>query len=444
MQRAGLRQQPLPLLQQVGDILATERLELQGVLNGAGGFVRAVDFAQRHDLADVMQRVQPPLLEFAVKRFGLRRHGQQAHQQFLIAGFAALLEQLAGMIGIFDILMPLVTARMAGDQLFLMIDAQMVWINFQGKARSGVFGGDGVGVGIEPDAELAVGADRLDDADVVWIEREFGERGFLFLEEFRGRGLGRAVAAQIGHVVEPLPSGWVEQRKVEDFQTGEEVFLDVAHGIFNAAFFMRLADAAGFDAEAVVSGEVLVARIEHGVFADGPAQDGGFQIIDHDFFGHAAEEGEGVLVASQEVLHGFGDGELDVEHPAVAEHHDEEAQAPLAVAHGDRAELAPVHLRTFARREGEREEGLSAWRPYLVNVIPDDGDAPAVAHLTQTQEDLSGGVRMCLKPADDVRLVLIEFAGALLGLALNVMRSGQPLGDGAVVQAQFAADLPHA
>ena len=61
MQGAGFRQQALALLQQVGDVLATERLELQGVLDGAGGLVGAVDFAQGHDLADVMQDVQPPL-----------------------------------------------------------------------------------------------------------------------------------------------------------------------------------------------------------------------------------------------------------------------------------------------------------------------------------------------------------------------------------------------
>ena len=37
MQRAGFRQQTLALLQQVGDVLATGRLELQRVRDGAGG-----------------------------------------------------------------------------------------------------------------------------------------------------------------------------------------------------------------------------------------------------------------------------------------------------------------------------------------------------------------------------------------------------------------------
>ena len=73
--------------------------------------------------------------------------------------------------------------------------------------------------------------------------------------------------------------------------------------------------------------------------------------------GNAAEEREGVGVAGQEVLHGLGDGELDIHHAAVAKHHDEEAESAAGVAHGDGAELAPVHLGAFARCEGQRQEG---------------------------------------------------------------------------------------
>jgi len=139
-------------------------------------------------------------------------------------------------------------------------------------------------------------------------------------------------------------------------------------------------------------------------------------------------------MAGQEVLHRLAERELHVKQAAVAEHHDKEAQAALAIARGDGAELAPVHLRALARREGEREEGLCARRADLVDVIPDDGHATAVAHLAQAQEDLCSGVRVRFQPADDVGLVGIELAGALSRLALNIMRSGQPLGDRAVVQ----------
>ena len=178
---------------------------------------------------------------------------------------------------------------MAGNQLVLMIDAQVIGIDLQGEVRAGILGGHGVGVAVEGDAELAVGADRLDDADVVRIERQWRERGLLLLEQFRRRGLGCAVAAQIGHGVEPLPGRGIEQRKVGDFQAGKEVVLNVAHGIFDAAFLMGLADATGGDAEAIVRGEVLVARIEHRGFPERTLEHRGLQVVEHDFGGHAAK-----------------------------------------------------------------------------------------------------------------------------------------------------------
>jgi len=42
---AGLGQAPLALLQQVGAVRATARLAFQGVFEGAGGLVRAIDLA---------------------------------------------------------------------------------------------------------------------------------------------------------------------------------------------------------------------------------------------------------------------------------------------------------------------------------------------------------------------------------------------------------------
>ena len=44
-----LGQQALPLLQQVGDVFATERLELQRILDGSCGLVGPVDLRQRDD-----------------------------------------------------------------------------------------------------------------------------------------------------------------------------------------------------------------------------------------------------------------------------------------------------------------------------------------------------------------------------------------------------------
>ena len=70
----------MPLLQQIGDVLAAERLELHRILDGPGGGVRPVDLGQGDDLADVMENVEPPLGEALVKPFGLGRQRQQPLQ----------------------------------------------------------------------------------------------------------------------------------------------------------------------------------------------------------------------------------------------------------------------------------------------------------------------------------------------------------------------------
>ena len=73
--------------------------------------------------------------------------------------------------------------------------------------------------------------------------------------------------------------------------------------------------------------------------------------------GNAAKELKGVLMAGQEVFHGLGDGELDIQHAAVAQDHDKEAQPALRLPHRDRAERAPIDLGTLAGGKGQREKG---------------------------------------------------------------------------------------
>ena len=76
VQGPGFRQDALALFEQVGDVLAAEGLELQGILDGSGGGLCAVDLGQSDDLADVMQDVEPPLGEALVKSFSLGRQRQ--------------------------------------------------------------------------------------------------------------------------------------------------------------------------------------------------------------------------------------------------------------------------------------------------------------------------------------------------------------------------------
>jgi hypothetical protein len=61
-------------------------------------------------------------------------------------------------LGILEILMAGIAARMAGDELGIEVEADAIGVGFDGKSPVRVGGGGGVAVGIEGDAELARGA----------------------------------------------------------------------------------------------------------------------------------------------------------------------------------------------------------------------------------------------------------------------------------------------
>ena len=80
--------------------------------------------------------------------------------------------------------------------------------------------------------------------------------------------MGLAVDAHVGDGVEPVAGGGVERAEVGDVESGEEVFLHVADAGLDAAFLVSGADVARCDFEAVMTGEVGVAGVEHRCLAD--------------------------------------------------------------------------------------------------------------------------------------------------------------------------------
>ena len=61
----------LPLFQDVGDVFAAVSFIGQRVVQGAGGFVQAVDLTQGDDFLDVVRGVEAFFLEFAGIEIGL-------------------------------------------------------------------------------------------------------------------------------------------------------------------------------------------------------------------------------------------------------------------------------------------------------------------------------------------------------------------------------------
>src|SRR5215475_5082769 len=138
------------------------------------------------------------------------------------------------------------------------------------------------------------------------------------------------------------------------------------------------------------------------------------------------------------MLHRLCEGELDVHHPAVGEHEDEEGEAAARVADPDGAEDAPVDLRTLAGSEVQLEiDGQLGW-PYQANVVAQDGDAAAVSLLAQALEDLLRAIGVRIEQPRDAPFERVEDAGAWGWAGPLETRSCQPLGDGLSVNAECA------
>ena len=118
--------------------------------------------------------------------------------------------------------------------------------------------------------------------------------------------------------------GGVEGRKGRDFQSVKEVLFDVANAVFDPALFVAFTNIAGHGLEAIMSGKVQVTGIEERFLTGGVAHDPDLKIVDHNFLRDAAKELEDSAMAGEKVVNGFGQGEFEVEHPAVTEHHQEE------------------------------------------------------------------------------------------------------------------------
>ena len=85
--------------------------------------------------------------------------GEEGVEDFLLAGAASLLEELAFVIGVEEILMALIGAGVLRDELSLAEAAQMIGGEVEREIGAGsVLGGDAVAIGLEGDACLPCSA----------------------------------------------------------------------------------------------------------------------------------------------------------------------------------------------------------------------------------------------------------------------------------------------
>ena len=111
----------------------------------------------------------------------------------------------------------------------------------------------------------------------------------------------------------------------------------------------------------------------------------------------------------EEVLYGFGQGELDIHHPAIGQHHHKKGEPPHGAIHRDHAEGPPIHLGAFAGHELEFDVGGMFRGVYLTDVILEDGIAALKALGPEFLKHLLGTVGMFAQPCGDLLFERVQF-----------------------------------
>src|SRR5438034_7464450 len=110
--------------------------------------------------------------------------------------------------------------------------------------------------------------------------------------------------AHIGDGVEPELGGGVDCAEVEQLEAVQQIRLDIANAVFDAALLVAGADVADADVKSPMACEIKIARIEHWSFAHYALQYGRLKIVDHEARRTALECGERLLMGGEEMLHG--------------------------------------------------------------------------------------------------------------------------------------------
>jgi hypothetical protein len=199
---------------------------------------------------------------------------------------------------------------------------------------------------------------------------------------------------------------------------------------------------AGARNKAAFAGESEKARIE----ADEIAivfGDGGGQIVKPDLAACSGEELKSVNMAAGKGLESLAVRELQIHFAAVGFDQAEGVKLARGAVVNERAEVAPVHIESFAGRRFDANVSAAGYRVLSesAQVILDDGEAAVVSQQFQPLSDHgSVGVRVLLEQFADDRLEWIELAGAIAMSGLR-SRGVQILRNGAAADPHMPRDF---
>jgi hypothetical protein len=169
MKSARFGEGPRSLFEEIGDVFRGEGLEEAGILDSPVDGMLAIDFTEGDDLLEVMAGVEAALFQFTVIIPGFVWEVEEAHEEFLIPSLGSVLDQTFGMVGVFIVFVSIISADMAGDEILLMIDTNAIRVDSQAEFGAGIAVWNGIGVGVDFDAELRGSAELNGRADIVRV-----------------------------------------------------------------------------------------------------------------------------------------------------------------------------------------------------------------------------------------------------------------------------------
>src|SRR5919201_348453 len=372
-----------------------------GVGDGGGDVGLAVHVDQAKELLELAVEADAPPRHLVQVQSRLGADGDEPLAARGTAACLAAIEQLADVGGIFDVAVLVPAASVGGDLDAVAHDAQAAVVGPELDSLAHELGGDRVRVAVEAHARLLGDDEGNDDVGVEGVWRQRAQTGALD-EQALGRALASGgVDALVGDLVTPaggLGAQVVEAGKGAAVEEGVSDELDAG---LDAALELGIAGGGGGGLEQVVAGEGEEARVE----LDGRAhvvQDDGFEIdVDHPAR-DAAEEFQRLAVHPAERLHLLVQGEVDEDGARPGQHHGEQGQRPLAGAHAQVAEAAPVDLGLLGGLELDAQVGLAAARlAHLGDVTTQMLGAAGVPAIAQLHEQPGRGQQGQLREALD-------------------------------------------
>lgn len=153
------------------------------ILHGSAYGSCAMNFGEGENFLYVTCGLEVSTGEFGVVLFCMRRESEESPEEFLGFGVSPLGEKLTDVVRVFDVDSCFIASEVPRDESVLVVDAEAIWVRFNGETYPCVFGGNGVAVGIELYSESSCRTNGVDYADIISIRGEWQSGVLVFGEK---------------------------------------------------------------------------------------------------------------------------------------------------------------------------------------------------------------------------------------------------------------------